>query len=200
MTYRLTAKKGEWGTDLWIAPVDFQTAFDSIEHSSNWSTHKHQSIRRPLDLTAVLLGGSVRDPVRKNSWNSDAQNFGSTRSAWKRLALTTSIRILAGRRPDRWYLAPLELIGDRPDFSRCMHVLSHCQKSLTCSPSHGHYWKVNPPPPPSLSSASSSPRSPPHPTHGSGTGPAIPVSYRGARQYEAHNDHQPREQPSHKRG
>ena len=45
MTYRLVAQKSkEWRTDMWVAAIDFQKTFDSIQHDAIWRYLRNHSI------------------------------------------------------------------------------------------------------------------------------------------------------------
>ena len=43
-TTLLVERAAEWGMDLWLGLVDFEKAFDSVEHLSLWKTMEEQEV------------------------------------------------------------------------------------------------------------------------------------------------------------
>ena len=60
MTYGLIAPQSrEWGTDMWVAAIDFQKAFDSTQHDAIWSSslRNHSISEQYLCLLRKLYVG-----------------------------------------------------------------------------------------------------------------------------------------------
>ena len=45
----------EWNADLWIALVDFEKAFDTVEHDALWSAMRNQGIREEYVMLVMKL-------------------------------------------------------------------------------------------------------------------------------------------------
>ena len=64
MTCRLIApNRREWRTDMWVAAIDFQKAFDSIQHDAIWRSLRNHSVSEQYICLLKKLHADLRATV-----------------------------------------------------------------------------------------------------------------------------------------